>query len=112
MSIRSGYRPLQPVARGSAKPLPDFLVSLPPPDRNLAGEAPRDDRVRSRSPVPKPPPDAASSAGSDSGLSADSSDSDATAASDSDLESAPRSKAKQPPASRSVRFMMISGPSC
>ena len=28
--IRSGYRPLQPVARGSAKPLPDFLISLPP----------------------------------------------------------------------------------
>ena len=50
---------------GSAKPLPDFLLSLPPPDRNLAGEAPRDDRVRSRSPVPKPTPDAASSAGSD-----------------------------------------------
>ena len=89
--IRSGCRSLQPVARSSAKPLPDFLVSLPPPDGNLAGEAPRDDRVR----------DAASSAGSDSGLSADSSDSDATAASDSDLESALRSKAKQPPASRS-----------
>ena len=37
--IRSGYRPLQPVARGSSKPLPDFRVSLPPPDRSLPGMA-------------------------------------------------------------------------
>ena len=29
--IRSGHRPLQPVARGSSNPLPDFRVCLPPP---------------------------------------------------------------------------------
>ena len=29
--IRGGFRPLQPLARGSSVPLPDFGVSLPPP---------------------------------------------------------------------------------
>ena len=30
-SVRSGFRPLQPVARGLDDPLPDFPVSLPSP---------------------------------------------------------------------------------
>ena len=29
--IRSGFRPLQPLARGTSLPLPDFAVALPPP---------------------------------------------------------------------------------
>ena len=29
--VRSGFRPLQPLARGTALPLPDFQVALPRP---------------------------------------------------------------------------------
>ena len=91
--IRSGYRPLQPVARGSSKPLPDFRVCLPAPDRSLPGMA----VLESASVVPAVAAAPASAeGGSDTDLSDDSSDSDCSAASASDSEPAPSAKAPRP----------------
>ncbi|CAE7277035.1 unnamed protein product [Symbiodinium sp. CCMP2592] len=96
--IRSGYRPLQPVGRGSSKPLPDFRVSLPPPDSNMGGMAPRESSARSRSPRRRPEPDKEEMESTD--LSDDSSDSEQSGASGSDDDFAkprpPRSQQREP----------------
>ena len=97
--IRSGYRPLQPVARGSSKPLPDFRICLPAPDRSLPGMP----VVESSSVVPAVPAATADTKGdADTDLSADSSDSDSSVASASDpgpasLVKAPRPAPSAPP---------------
>ncbi|CAE7302951.1 LRRC45 [Symbiodinium sp. CCMP2592] len=96
--IRSGYRPLQPVGRGSSKPLPDFRVSLPPPDSNMGGMAPRERSGRSRSPRRRPEP--AEDEVESTDLSDDSSDSEQSGASGSDDDFAkprpPRSQQREP----------------
>ncbi|CAE7657435.1 unnamed protein product [Symbiodinium sp. CCMP2592] len=92
--IRSGFRPLQPVARGASRPLPDFRVSLPPPDRHMAGEAPKDVPPRSRSPVPHAKSSAAAPVDDVPELSADSSDSDVSTASASDVDTSVPAKPK------------------
>ncbi|CAE7508033.1 LRRC45 [Symbiodinium sp. CCMP2592] len=96
--IRSGYRPLQPVGRGSSKPLPDFRVSLPPPDSNMGGMAPRERSGRSRSPRRRPEPAEEEVESTD--LSDDSSDSEQSGASGSDDDFAkprpPRSQQREP----------------
>ena len=89
--IRSGYRPLQPVARGSSNPLPDFRVTLPPPDRSMAGSVLPDSAPCLRDAGAPPQRDASPAASSE--LSADSSDSDCSAASASDPDLAPEPKA-------------------
>ena len=90
--IRSGYRPLQPVARGS-NPLPDFRVCLPAPDRSL----PAMPVMESTSVVPAVPAATADTKGdADTDLSADSSDSDSSVASASDPEPASLVKAPRP----------------
>ena len=53
--VRAGFRPLQPLARGTSVPLPDFQVQLPAPLPNAAAGAPPVLHAALR-PLPLPPP--------------------------------------------------------
>ena len=53
--VRAGFRPLQPLARGTSVPLPDFQVQLPAPLPSAAAGAPSVPRAAFL-PLPVPPP--------------------------------------------------------
>ena len=112
-AVRSGFRPLQPMARGLAEPLPDFPVTLPS-SASLPELGPLSDDclpealpIRPNLPVlPSAQGDATQTSGADAeleSLSSESSESSADEAPGQDLPPAPAvPKATAPPPSASV----------
>ena len=112
-AVRSGFRPLQPMARGLSQPLPDFPVTLPSaaslPELGPLSDDCLPEALPSRPCLPVVPSEPLGSAGASQGdadlesLSSESSESSGDEAPLQDVSSGPTApKATAPPPSASV----------